>query len=94
VQPGERVELLARPDALDLSRPNATAPALGAVTERRFAGAFAVYTVRVGDCDILVNSGTEAAEIGEAVQLRPKSSISVFAFQTHEGRGGDGGRGG
>jgi hypothetical protein len=63
-----------------MTRANATAPALGTVTERRFAGAFAVYTVRVGDCDILVNGGTDAVEIGEAVQLRPKSSISVFAF--------------
>ena len=79
-QPGARVELLARPDALDLTRAAAGSASMGTVTDRRFAGAFAVYTVRVGDCDVLVNAGIDAVEIGDAVQLRPKSSISVFAF--------------
>jgi ABC-type Fe3+/spermidine/putrescine transport system ATPase subunit len=78
--PGSEVQLLARPDALDLTRAHAGTSAMGTVTERRFAGAFAVYTVRLGDSDVLVNAGTETAEIGEGVVLRPKSSISLFAF--------------
>src|SRR5262245_58501226 len=75
-QAGAPLRLLARPEALELRR--GTAPVDPVVTERRFAGAQVVYTVRLGDNDLVVQAGQDF-QIGDHVSVEPRSPDRVFA---------------
>jgi ABC-type Fe3+/spermidine/putrescine transport system ATPase subunit len=77
---GSAVSILARPEALVLDRAGGEIAGSGLVTERRFAGALMVYTVRLGETEVLVNGGIDVAGIGERVVVEPRSASSVFAF--------------
>jgi iron(III) transport system ATP-binding protein len=72
---GQAVRVIARPEALALQPGDAVDPV---ITERRFAGGFVVYTVRLGEQDILVH-GSDGAQIGEHVQVVPRTPDRVFA---------------
>jgi iron(III) transport system ATP-binding protein len=78
-QPGVAVRLLARPEAVELRR--GTAPVDPVITERRFAGAQVVYTVRLGDSDLVVQ-GNNDFQIGDHVSVSPRSPDRVFAVAT------------
>jgi iron(III) transport system ATP-binding protein len=70
------VRLLVRPEALELSAVAAAGSSV--VTERRFAGGFVVYTVRLGETAVLVQ-GASGFQIGDAVAVVPRSADAVFA---------------
>ncbi|MGH7471657.1 MAG: ABC transporter ATP-binding protein [Longimicrobiales bacterium] len=72
---GQHVRVIARPEALTLEPGQSTDPL---ITERRFAGGFVVYTVRLGDDEVLVH-GPHDRQIGERVQVSPRRPDTVFA---------------
>jgi ABC-type Fe3+/spermidine/putrescine transport system ATPase subunit len=79
-QIGSAVRVLARPEALAISKDTQFRVGLGTVTDRRFAGAFAAYTVQLGEVEVIVHAAIDAAEIGERVVVHPITPASVFAF--------------
>jgi iron(III) transport system ATP-binding protein len=72
---GREVRLLIRPEALELRRDANNA---AVISDRRFAGGFVVYTVRIGAVDVLVQ-GTDGLLSGDRVSAQPRSADVVFA---------------
>jgi ABC-type Fe3+/spermidine/putrescine transport system ATPase subunit len=73
---GQIVRLIVRPEALVI-RPSAD-PADPVIIERRFAGGFAVYTVRLSGAQLLVQ-GPLNCRIGDHVSISPRAPDRVFA---------------
>jgi ABC-type Fe3+/spermidine/putrescine transport system ATPase subunit len=73
---GTLIRLIARPEALELAAHDDVGG--GVIAERRFAGAFYVYTVRLGESDVLVHGPGDFA-IGQRVTVQPRGPDRVFA---------------
>jgi hypothetical protein len=72
----EKAYVVMRPDALQLSRERGGAAWRGRVINRRFAGAVAVYRVRLAD-DVTVEVESTSGEIheDETVTVTPHSGL-------------------
>jgi iron(III) transport system ATP-binding protein len=77
--PGSAVRVMARPEAMRISRSESPSPdALsGRVADRRFAGPVTFYAVTVGGAEILVQGGRADAAPGDSVTLHPESEAAV-----------------
>jgi putative spermidine/putrescine transport system ATP-binding protein len=70
--PGEAVELLVRPEDLELRRAPAEGGLAGRVGDRRFAGALTYYRVALESGEeVEVVAGADSAREGESVAVRP-----------------------
>ena len=79
---GDAVELVARPEMLEISlRAEATGPS-GEVTDKRYRGALTLYRVELGDRSALeVQGGLDTAEVGEHVYVQPRPDAGLpWAF--------------
>lgn len=78
---GERVRLLVRPEALDFTRPDAEGALRGTVVDRRFAGSFYSFSIRVPGGSLEVQTGSDAAAAGREIGLIPKTPPhGLFVF--------------
>ncbi|HEX9670860.1 MAG TPA: ABC transporter ATP-binding protein [Thermoanaerobaculia bacterium] len=84
--PGQAVELLVRPEALEL-RPRGGFEALaGRVVERRYAGQGTYYTVALASgSELEVLSGPHAAAVGETVHVGPRAGAALPRIFRREG---------
>ena len=88
VTAGKTATLLVRPDAIAITaasherdaRAVAGAPARATVIDVRFAGAFSVYRVRLGNIEMFVNGAAGIAQPGDEVRIAPRSPDSVFVI--------------
>jgi ABC-type Fe3+/spermidine/putrescine transport system ATPase subunit len=72
LQPGQRVRVMIRPEALRLEPPGAPGIA-GVVTDRRFAGATAFFVVTTdAGASIEVSAPPDSAGMGDRVSLTPR----------------------
>lgn len=79
---GTAVRVLARPEALDFTAPGSDGAMVGRVIERRFAGSFYIYGVKVDDGTLEVQSGGDAARLGAEVSVAPRGAPDgLFAFR-------------
>jgi len=83
---GSTATLLVRPDAIaittasyDDSAGDGT-PARATVIDVRFAGAFSIYRVRLGDTELFVNGAAGIAQSGDEVRIAPRGPDSVFVI--------------
>ena len=76
------VRLMARPEALRISRTADTAHGLaGRVLDRRFAGALSFYTVALdGGAEVLVQGDASDASTGDEVRVGPAPGAIPLAF--------------
>jgi ABC-type Fe3+/spermidine/putrescine transport system ATPase subunit len=81
IRSGARLRLLARPEALTFASPESGQALGGTVSDRRFAGSFYVYSVKVGGGLLEIQAGGDAARPGAAVAVEPRSApAGLFAF--------------
>ncbi len=85
VRVGQRVRVMARPEALVIgSAGGAGGGVAGEVLDRRFAGALTQYRVATAGGEVLVFTDGAAARVGERVRLRPKGAgagLRAFAAE-------------
>jgi ABC-type Fe3+/spermidine/putrescine transport system ATPase subunit len=79
---GTAVRLMARPEALRISRDgNAADGLLGRVLDRRFAGALSFYTVALdGGAEVLVQGDASDASTGDEVRVALGAGAIPLAF--------------
>jgi iron(III) transport system ATP-binding protein len=79
---GTAVRLMARPEALRISRSADAADGLaGRVLDRRFAGALSFYTVALdGGAELLVQGAASDADAGDEVRLAATPGAAILAF--------------
>lgn len=82
---GAPARLLARPEALRFTEPQAEGALSGRLRDRRFAGSFYRYTVDVEGGWLEVQAGGEAVGADDAVRIAPRSApAGLFAFPRAE----------
>jgi ABC-type Fe3+/spermidine/putrescine transport system ATPase subunit len=78
MRPGDRVELVARPEALAFVPPGSTGSLSGRVTERRYAGPVSYFAVALDDApgmpEVEVMAPSGAASEGDPVAIAPGTS--------------------
>ncbi len=78
---GERVRLLVRPEALAFAGPDSQNALRGSVVDRRFAGSFYSFSVRVPGGTLEVQTARDAAAADQEAGLIPKAPPrGLFAF--------------
>jgi iron(III) transport system ATP-binding protein len=79
---GTAVRLMARPEALRISRNGDAADGLaGRVLDRRFAGALSFYTITLdGGAEVLVQGDASDASAGDEVRVAPAAGALPLAF--------------
>lgn len=83
VHPGDRVRLMARPEALEFVEPTAQGALPSRLRHRRFAGSFYRYTVDVAGGWLEVQAGADAT--GDALGVMPRAApAGLFVFPLEE----------
>jgi hypothetical protein len=77
VEPGTRVSVVVRPEALRLGEVGLTAN----VTGCRYTGARAYFTAEAGGTSLEFEAAVRAAHVGDAIRLAPQRALA-FAEET------------
>jgi ABC-type Fe3+/spermidine/putrescine transport system ATPase subunit len=87
--PGSAVNLLARPEALEMCGADESGAIAGVVSDRRFAGSAYVYSVKVDGGELELQTTGDVARHGDSVGLRPVAApAGLFAFPRRPGGAG------
>ncbi len=83
VRAGQKIRVLLRPETLHLmARSDEALPGDlgGVVADRRFAGAYTYYQIKLANNEITVIGGTRGARVGDPVHVRVDPQARIYAY--------------